>query len=241
MPVSLKPWGAPLEALFQDDFGAVKTMVLFNAIKLADGAYGQFESIVAGTWTGMPPNIKGFIPRLLKITAALRLLKEHYTTCAAWEEDGDSTFLKEAYADATQEVGVLMLRLATLMYLLVQREGKVPVRGGEMDHLDSVLTPLGVQLQTGMDYAQLAKALDEDGFSQRMWQGNLLDELDVGAKDFAAYFRLRKASKSDLCAFENSCYGQAVDKQMAAVLKNKKDKDKSLVLAELQALQALPC
>ena len=55
---SLKPWGAPLAALFQDDFGAVKTMALFSAIKLADGAYGQFRDIVAGTWEGMPPNIK---------------------------------------------------------------------------------------------------------------------------------------------------------------------------------------
>lgn len=241
LPISLKPWGAPLEALFEDDFGAVKTMALFNAIKLADGAFGQFQSIVAGTWTGMPPNIKGFIPRLLKITAALRLLEEHYTTRASWEEDGDSQFLKEAYTDAKKEVEVLMLRLATLMFLLVQREGKVPLKGGELAHLQSVLAPLGVTIPPGCDYARLAKLLDEDGLSQRMWQGSLLDELDVGAKDFAAYFRLRKASKSDLSAFESSCYGQAVDKSMAAVLKNKKDKDKSLVLAELQALQALPC
>ena len=277
LPISLKPWGAPLEALFEDDFGAVKTMALFNAIKLADGAFGQFQSIVAGTWTGMPPNIKGFIPRLLKITAALRLLEEHYTTRASWEEDGDSQFLKEAYTDAKKEVEVLMLRLATLMFLLVQREGKVsrltnallpsptacnngltdgltevgapplwtvpqvPLKGGELAHLQSVLAPLGVTIPPGCDYARLAKLLDEDGLSQRMWQGSLLDELDVGAKDFAAYFRLRKASKSDLSAFESSCYGQAVDKSMAAVLKNKKDKDKSLALAELQALQALPC
>ena len=78
--------------------------------------------------------------------------------------------------------------------------------------------------------------------SARRWQGNLLDELDAGAKDFAAYFRLRKSSKTDLTAFEQSCYGQAVEKQMEAVLKNegKKGKD-DLVLAELQALQALPC
>ena len=54
--LGLKPWGAPLEALFRDDFGAVKTMAVFNAIKLADGAYGQFADIVAGTWQGMPPN-----------------------------------------------------------------------------------------------------------------------------------------------------------------------------------------
>ena len=44
-PVSLQPWGAPLEALFKDDFGAVKTMALFSAIKLADGAYGQFQPL----------------------------------------------------------------------------------------------------------------------------------------------------------------------------------------------------
>jgi hypothetical protein len=43
LPVSLQPWGAPLEALFKDEFGAVKTMALFSAIKLADGAYGQFQ------------------------------------------------------------------------------------------------------------------------------------------------------------------------------------------------------
>jgi len=71
--------------------------------EIADGRFGQFQSIVAGTWAGMPPNIKGFIPRLLKITAALRLLKQHYTTCADWEEDGDSPFLKEAYSDAKQD------------------------------------------------------------------------------------------------------------------------------------------
>ena len=241
MPVSLKPWGAPLEALFQDDFGAVKTMALFNAIKLADSAYGQFREIVAGTWTGMPPNIKGFIPRLLKITAALRLLEQHYTTCAAWNEDGDSPFLKEAYAGAKEEVGVLKFRLSQLMFLLVQREGKVPLSGKEAIHLESVLTPLGVELTAGLDYASLASKLDEDGLSQRMWQGSLLDELDEGAKDFAAYFRLRKSSKSDLTAFEQSCYGQAVEKQLKAVLKNDKPGKEDLVLAELQALQALPC
>ena len=65
--------------------------------------------------------------------------------------------------------------------------------------------------------------------------------LDEGAKDFAAYFRLRKSSKCNLAAFEQSCYGQAVEKQMKAVLKSdgKSSKD-DLVLAELQALQALP-
>ena len=119
--------------------GQVKTLTLFNAIKLADGAYGQFQAIVQGTWTGMPPNIKGFIPRLLKITAALRLLKAHYGVCAAWEEDGDSPFLKQAYAEAKAEVDVLMQRLSTLMYLLVQREGVVPVRGAEKEFLESVL------------------------------------------------------------------------------------------------------
>ena len=242
LPISLKPWGAPLEALFQDDFGAVKTMALFNAIKLADGAYGQFQQIVAGTWQGAPPNIKGFIPRLLKITAALKLLEQHYTTCAAWEEDGDSPFLKAAYASAKDEVSVLKLRLAQLMFLLVQREAKVPLKGSEKTHLESVLMPLGVEITPGMDYVELAKTLDEDGLSQRMWQGNLLDELDVGAKDFAAYFRLRKSSKCDLTAFEQSCYGQSVEKQMEAVLKNKgKSGKEDLVLAELQALQALPC
>ncbi len=51
---------------------------------------GQFEQIVAGTWAGMPPNIKGFIPRLLKIAAALKLLEAHYAMRAEWEEDGDS-------------------------------------------------------------------------------------------------------------------------------------------------------
>merc|ERR1719254_389520 len=108
-------------------------MVLFNAIKLADGVFGQFQSIVAGTWTGMPPNMKAFIPRLLKITAALRLLRDHYTTCAAWEEDGDLPFLKEAYSDMKKVVDVLMLRLSTLMYLMVKREGQVPLRGGEKE------------------------------------------------------------------------------------------------------------
>ena len=39
-----------------------------------------------------------------------------------------------------------MLRLATLMYLLVQREGKVPLKGGELAHLQGVLSPLGVQV-----------------------------------------------------------------------------------------------
>ena len=67
------------------------------------------------------------------------------------------------------------------------------------------------------------------------------DELDVGAKDFAAYFRLRSTSKRDLTAFEQSCYGQAVEKQMSTVLKSSGKKGKEdLVLAELQALQALP-
>lgn len=242
LPISLKPWGAPLEALFQDDFGALKTLVLFNAIKLADGAYGQFQEIAAGTWKGAPPNIKGFIPRLLKITAALRLMEQHYNTCAAWEEDGDSTFLKDAYTDAKEETSILMLRMAQLMFLLVQREAKVPLKGKEKSHLEDVLTPLGVEITPGLDYGGLAKKLDEDGLSQRMWQGNLLDELDVGAKDFAAYFRLRKSSKRDLKAFEQSCYGQAVEKAMQTVLKNKGKSGKDdLVLAELQALQALPC
>lgn len=242
MPVSLQPWGAPLEALFQDGFGAVKTMVLFNAIKLADGAYGQFKQIVDGSWTGMPPNIKGFIPRLLKIASALKLLEAHYAACAAWEEDGDSEFLKNAYANAKEVVAVLKLRLSGLMFLLVKREGKVPLRGSEYAHVVSVLDPLGVKVAPGMDYAGLASLLDEDGFSQRMWQGNLLDELDVGAKDFAAYFRLRKSSKSDLTAFEQSCYGQAVEASLKNVLKNEAKKGKDgLVLAELQALQALPC
>jgi hypothetical protein len=241
-PVSLQPWGAPLEALFKDDFGAVKTMALFSAIKLADGAYGQFEQIVAGTWAGMPPNIKGFIPRLLKIANALKILEAHYNMRAEWEEDGDSVFLKDAYANAQEQVAVLKLRLSTLMFLLVQREGKVPLKATEYAHVVSVLAPLGVEVTPGVDYRGLASLLDEDGFSQRMWQGNLLDELDAGAKDFAAYFRLRKSSKTDLTAFEQSCYGQAVEKQMEAVLKNegKKGKD-DLVLAELQALQALPC
>ena len=51
---------------------------------------GQFEQIVAGTWAGMPPNIKGFIPRLLKIANALKILEAHYNMRAEWEEDGDS-------------------------------------------------------------------------------------------------------------------------------------------------------
>ena len=104
-----------------------------------------------------------------------------------------------------------------------------------------VLAPLGVDIPDGMNYAGLAKVLDEDGLSQRMWQGSSLDELDVGAKDFAAFFRLRKSSKCDLSAFQSSVYGVAVEKQMAAVLKNPKGKETTLVLAELQALQALPC
>lgn len=241
MPISLKPWGAPLEALFRDGFGAVKTMALFNAIKLADGAYGQFEAIVAGTWTGAPPNIKGFIPRLLKINLALRLLEEHYKTCASWEDDGDSPFLKDAYAGATEQVSILKLRLAQLIFLLVKRGGKVPITGKEKSHLESVLSPLGVEITPGMDYGGLARTLDEDGNSQRMWQGTLLDDMEEGAKDFAAYFRLRKSSKSDLKAFEQSCYGQAVEKAYAAVVKSNKPGKEALVLVELQALQALPC
>ena len=109
--LGLKPWGAPLEALFRDDFGAVKTMAVFNAIKLADGAYGQFRDIVDGTWEGMPPNIKGFIPRLLKIVAALRLLEAHYSTLAEWEEDGDSSYLKDAYTYAARLAAALACRL----------------------------------------------------------------------------------------------------------------------------------
>lgn len=137
---------------------------------------------------------------------------------------------------------MLMLRLAQLMFLLVQREGKATLKGGERSHVESVLAPLGVEITPEMDYAGLAKTLDEDGLSQRMWQGSLLDELDAGAKDFAAYFRLRKSSKSDLAAFEQSCYGQAVEKQMQAVLKSdgKSGGKDDLVLAELQALQSLP-
>jgi len=48
--------------------------------------------------------------------------------------------------DAEQEVNVLMQRLSTLMYLLVKREGQVPLRGGEREHLESVLAPLGVEI-----------------------------------------------------------------------------------------------
>lgn len=249
--ISLKPWGAPLEALFQDGFGAVKTMALFSAIKLADGAFGQFESIVAGTWDGMPPNIKGFIPRLLKIVAALKLLEQHYEAMAAWEEEDDNhqDFLKDVYTDAQKEVGVLRFRLAQLIFLLVRREGCVPLKGKEKDYLEGVLPPMGVEMTPDMTYAKLAKQMDECqledtrkyeiqiGTSECM--STIADQLDEGAKDFTAYFRLRNANKRDLTAFEQSCYGQAVERQMASTLKNPKGKNE-LVLAELQALQALP-
>jgi hypothetical protein len=244
--VSLKPWGAPLEALFRDDFGAVKTMALFNAIKLADGGYGQFAEIVAGTWQGMPPNIKGFIPRLLKISAALRLLEMHYATLADWDEGGASAFESDAYTSANESVKVLKQRLAQLMFLLVQREGQVPIKGSEKGYLVKVCSELSVDLTEEMTYADLANSLDKLAS-----KGSLSDleyklvrlVLDAGAKDFAAYFTLRRINKRDLSAFEKSCYGQAVDKQMAAMMKNTGKTGKSkddLVLAELQALQDLP-
>ena len=94
-----------------------------------------------------------------------------------------------------------------------------------------------------MTYVELANALDQSGRAAdgEFRQDYIADELDVGAKDFAAYFRLRSTNKRDLKAFEQSCYGQAVDKQMATVLKGNAKKGKEdLVLAELQALQALP-
>jgi hypothetical protein len=299
---SLKPWGAPLVALFQDDFGAVKTMALFSAIKLADSAYGQFADIVAGTWEGMPPNIKGFIPRLLRIVAALRLLDNHYTamatrtqlnteelvamfdeldangdgklslaewkvylrqsgmseaqqealemvfdeldkdrsgelTRAEWANQAEYTaFLREAYTSAKEDVDVLMLRLAQLMFLLVQREGKVLLRGKELAFLETTLSPLGVDVAEGMDYQTLAKRLDDSARGL-----NWADELGGGAKDFNAYFILRNSNKRDLSAFEASVYGQAVQKKMDSVLSNKgKVGKEGLVLAELQALQALP-
>lgn len=247
--ISLKPWGAPLEALFQDGFGAVKTMALFSAIKLADGGFGQFESIVAGTWDGMPPNIKGFIPRLLKIVAALKLLEQHYAAMAAWEDDDHQEFLKDAYSDEQKKVGVLRFRLAQLMFLLVRREGCVPLKGKEKTYLESVLPQMGVEMQPDMTYAKLAKQMDEcqleDTRKYEIQMGTsecmstIADQLDEGAKDFVAYFRLRNANKRDLTAFEQSCYGQAVERQMASTLKNPKGKNE-LVLAELQALQALP-
>jgi len=242
--VSLKPWGAPLEALFRDGFGSVKTMTLFNAIKLADGAYGQFEEIVAGTWQGLPPNIKGFIPRLLKITAAVRLLEVHYATLADWDEDGATVFRKDAYASADAAVSVLKQRLAQLMFLLVQREGQVPIRGSERGYLGTVCSALGVDLTQVMTYADLADALDKlasAGTLSELEYNLVRLVLDTGAKDFAAYFTLRRSSKRDLSAFEKSCYGQAVEKQLAAVLKNTgKTGKEDLVLAELQALQDLP-
>jgi len=302
--VSFRPWGAPLAALFQDDFGAVKTMALFSAIKLADGAYGQFRDIVAGTWQGMPPNIKGFIPRLLKIVAALRLLEDHYTarsqtemstaeilgmfdeldanedSSVSWDEWQQyylrrssmsalkikvlesvfrelgrvsvgsiskeefsshvkyAAFLREEYAAAKKKVEVLMLRLAQLVFLLVKREGMVPLRGKDAAFLEEVLPPLGVDGPfEGVNYAQLADRLDR-GARGLAWA----DELDEGAKDFAAYFILRNSNKRDLQAFESSCYGKNVKQAMKTVLRSTSRKGKEeLVLAELQALQALPC
>lgn len=301
-PVTLKHWGAPLEALFKDDFGAVKTMALFNAIKLADGAYGQFSAIVDGTWEGMPPNIKGFIPRLLRIVGALKLLEQHYTTLAdrsqltkeevmtmfteldtngdgvisveEWQQyiqqggmsasrqealeriftelDKDrsgtlsadefenqteySDFLRDAYAVAKAKVGILNLRLAGLMFLLVKREGAVPLKGKERAYLEATLPDLGVDVTESMNYKELANALDNTARGTS-WA----ETLDGGAKDFAAYFTLRNSNKKDLKAFEESCYGQAVTKQLDAVLKNKGKPGKdALVLAELQALSALP-
>jgi len=301
--VSYRPWGAPLAALFQDDFGAVKTMALFSAIKLADGAYGQFRDIVAGTWQGMPPNIKGFIPRLLKIVAALRLLEDHYTSRSqadmikaeilamfdeldanedgrvSWDEwqqyylrrngmnarkisvldsvfrklgkDGVGSttkeefcsqveytdFLRKQYVAAKGKVEVMMLRLAQLIFLLVKREATVPLKGKEAVFLEEVLPPLGIDGPfEGVNYAQLANRLDR-GARGLTWA----DELDEGAKDFAAYFILRNSNKRDLKAFELSCYGQAVKQAMKTVLRSTKRKGKEeLVLAELQALQALP-
>ena len=57
------------------------------------------------------------------------------------------------------------------MFLLVQREGKVPLSGNEKLHVEAVLGPRGVVITPAMDYVGLAKTLDEDGLVQRMWQG----------------------------------------------------------------------
>ena len=46
-------------------------------------------------------------------------------------------FLKDAYANAQEQVAVLKLRLSTLMFLLVQREGKVPLKATEYAHVVS--------------------------------------------------------------------------------------------------------
>ena len=172
----------------------------------------------------------------------MRLLETHYATLADW--DGTRIFESEAYDDANEAVKVLKQRLAQLMFLLVQREGQVPIRGSERGYLVKVCSDLGVDLTEEMTYADLANSLDKlaskGSLSELEYQLVRL-VLDAGAKDFAAYFTLRRCSKRDLSAFEKSCYGQAVEKQLKSVINNKDKKGKDdLVLAELQALQDLP-
>ena len=111
---------------------------------------------------------------------------------------------------------------------------------------DRLFRKLDLQKTGAIEVGELSEALRPYMYVPKLKLAGtgtrLPGELAEGAKDFGAYYNLRHKEKGDaLKAFESSCYGQAVDKQMAAVLKNKgkPGKDK-LVLAELQALQKLP-